>query len=80
MVIWIAEMSFRDVIKRRRFELGLTQEEVALRMGKKTYHYVYKVESGVIKDPGARSIKKFADALEMDASVLIDALFRNNHK
>lgn len=65
---------FRDNMKRRRTELGLTQRELAARMSgkKEKVHvpYISDLENGV-KMPGLATLAKLAEALETSPFVLI---------
>jgi transcriptional regulator with XRE-family HTH domain len=58
-------------IMQRRKELGLTQEELAIRMGYKTKSAINKIELG-INDVSQTKIVKFAEALSTNVSYLMD--------
>jgi transcriptional regulator with XRE-family HTH domain len=57
------------VIRRRRTELGLSQEDVAHAMGVATRHY-QKLEAGEL-NPTFMTLLKAAEALEIDPSALL---------
>lgn len=57
-------------IKKRRLDLNLTQEDLALRMGYKSKAAICKVEGGEDNITSDR-IRKFADALETTPSYLM---------
>ena len=58
-------------IMERRQQLGLTQEELAFRMGYKTKSAINKIELG-INDVSQSKVMKFAEALHTSVSYLID--------
>jgi transcriptional regulator with XRE-family HTH domain len=60
---------FREFIRERRKELGLTQAELAKR-ARIGQPYVSKIESGVIRLPSTFTIESLAKALEMDIEEL----------
>lgn len=55
----------------RRQQLGLTQEELAFRMGYKTKSAINKIELG-INDVSQSKVVKFAEALHTSIAYLID--------
>ena len=57
-------------IRKRRIELGLTQEELANRMGYTSKSTINKIEQGVNDIPQSK-IEKFADCLDTSPSVLM---------
>lgn len=57
-------------IMERRKEIGLTQEELAFRMGYKTKSAINKIELG-INDVSQSKVKKFAEALQTSPSYLM---------
>lgn len=59
-----------DRIKMRRLELGLTQEELAKRMGYKSKSTINKVEAG-INDVNMSTTKRYAKALETTVAYLM---------
>ena len=63
-------MSIGANIKRRREQLGLTQEELAIKMGYKSKSTINKVELG-INDVPQRKIVAFAEALVTDVNYLM---------
>jgi transcriptional regulator with XRE-family HTH domain len=58
-------MLIGQVIRTRRKSLGMTQEDLADRIGK-DQNYVSFVETGRIKRPGREVLRAFVDALELD--------------
>ena len=63
-------MSIGANIKRRREQLGLTQEELAIKVGYKSKSTINKVELG-INDVPQRKIVAFAEALVTDVNYLM---------
>jgi transcriptional regulator with XRE-family HTH domain len=61
--------AFRSNLRRQRSALGLSQEEVAERLGIATRHY-QKIESGELNVTIA-TLCKVADALRSDAATLL---------
>ena len=55
----------------RRQQLGLTQEELAFRMGYKTKSAINKIELG-INDVSQSKVVKFAEALQTSVAYLMD--------
>ena len=68
-----------DRIRQRRLELGLTQLDLAKRMGYKSKSTINKVENG-INDVNQSTIVKYAKALETTVAYLMgwDNLETNN--
>lgn len=64
------KMSIGLNIKKRREQLGLTQEQLAKKMGYKSKSTINKVELG-INDVPQRNIIKFAHALNVDVNYLM---------
>ncbi len=64
-------MDFKDKIKKRRLELGLTLEDIAKLVGV-TAPTIQRYESGEIKNVGKDKIKDLADALNLSPSYLMD--------
>lgn len=58
-------------IMERRQQLGLTQEELAFRMGYKTKSAINKIELG-INDVSQSKVVKFAEALNTSIAYLMD--------
>ena len=58
-------------IKARREELGLTQEQLATRLGYKSKSTINKIEMNK-NDVTTSNIQRFADALEIDVMELMD--------
>ena len=63
-------METREVIKSRREELGLSQTELALRVGYKDKSTIAKIESGQRGFP-VNKVKTFAKALQLQPVDLI---------
>ena len=63
-------MSVGANIRRRRFELKMSQQELADRMGYKTRSTIAKIESGE-NDVSQKKLQRFADVLETTAEALI---------
>ena len=64
-------------IRKRRLELGLTQEELAKRMGYKHKSSINKIELNV-NDVNQTKLQKFAKALECDPNDLLDNVPHND--
>lgn len=64
-------MEFKDKIKNRRLELGLTLEEVAKAAGLSA-PTIQRYESGEIKNVRKDKIKALADALQLTPTYLMD--------
>lgn len=54
-----------DLLKEIRISKGLSQIDVAEKMGMKTNGYVSDVEKGRYEEPDERTLKKYAQALEL---------------
>lgn len=63
-------MKTGDRVKQRRIELGLTQEELAIRMGNKSRASISTIENNR-DDLTTTRIKKLADALECTPAYLM---------
>ena len=61
--------SFGDAIRKRRGQLGLSQEKLAFRCGSHR-NYIGEIERGE-KSPSLHIIFALAEALEMEASALV---------
>lgn len=59
-----------DKIKNYRTQLGLTQEELAIK-AKIPYTTLIKIESGQVKNPTVRTLKKIATALDITVDNLL---------
>lgn len=68
-------MSVGDNIKRRRYELKMSQQELADAMGYKTRSTIAKIESGE-NDVSQRKLQKFAQVLETTPEALIGGYAR----
>lgn len=62
-------MTIGDRIKQRRIELGMTQEDLALKLGYKSRSSVNKVE--LASDVTLKTIRAYAKALDVDAAYLM---------
>lgn len=60
-----------NIIKQRRLELGMTQEELAHKLGYKSKSSINKIEIGVT-DVSRSKIKDFAEALDCDPLIFIE--------
>jgi transcriptional regulator with XRE-family HTH domain len=65
-------MSLGQLIRERRAELGMTQEELAERIGK-GQNYLSHVERGRIQRPGREIMRAIADALDLPMVDLVVA-------
>lgn len=63
-------MSIGDSIKKRRFELRMSQQELADAMGYKTRSTIAKIESGE-NDVSHKKLQKFAQALDTTPEALV---------
>lgn len=63
-------MSVATNIKKRRYELRMSQQELADRMGYKTRSTIAKIESGE-NDVSQRKLRKFAEVLDTTVEALI---------
>ena len=61
---------FREAIRRRRLELGISQKELAQRVGYKSASTIIRIERGDLASPVSK-LEDFAKALETDSSNLI---------
>lgn len=59
-----------EKIRNRRTELGLTQEQLAIKAGI-PYTTLSKIENELVKNPTINALKKIADALEVSVDYLI---------
>lgn len=64
-------MSIGDKIKERRLQLGLSQEELAKRMGYKDRSTINKIEAG-INDVTQSKVKQFAEVLGVSIAYLME--------
>lgn len=62
-------MSLRDM----RTQSGLTQDELAAKSGL-SQTQISKLESGEIRNPGMRTLRKLADALGVSLGAVISAV------
>lgn len=63
-------MEMKEIIRKRRSELGLTLEEVALRVGV-SRATVQRWEKGVLQNPGRDKIAALAAALQVSPEYLL---------
>lgn len=66
-----------DKVKQRRQELGLTQEELAHKMGYKSKSTINKIEKNV-HDVSQSNLLKLASVLECHPSYFIDVEIKHN--
>lgn len=66
----IADMNIGNRIKNRRIELGMTQQELAVKMGFKTRSHISLLEQGDRNIPISK-IEKLANALEVSPEYLM---------
>ena len=66
-------------IRKRRIELKMTQEELAIRVGYKSKSAINKIEQGV-NDVQQSKIEQFANALNTSPSVLMGWIDENTGK
>lgn len=59
-----------DRIRERRMQLGLSQEDLAIKMGYKSRSTINKIESGAV-DIARNKIEKFAEALNTTPACLM---------
>jgi transcriptional regulator with XRE-family HTH domain len=69
-------MNFGQKLRKLRVERGLTQQELAERLGYKTNSYISDVERGHFI-PSGEKLKKIAKALEVPFKVLEDMLLES---
>lgn len=65
--------AFGPVLRRLRFEKGLSQEELAERMGMASHAHISRLESGR-KQPTLEMLFRFADALGVEAWEIVKAM------
>ena len=70
MILNIQIELFREAIRRRRLELGISQKELAQRVGYKSASTISRIERGDLESPVSK-LEDFAKALETDSSNLI---------
>lgn len=71
-------MEFKDKIKKKRIELGLTLEEIA-KMVKVSAPTIQRYESGTIKNLRRDKIKRLSDALKVTPAYLMGWEEVENH-
>lgn len=69
-------MSIGINIRKRRFELGMTQQELAQRLGYKTRSTIAKIESGE-NDITQKKLQRFAEALDTTTEQLITGQYES---
>lgn len=70
-------MSIGANIKKRRYELKMSQQDLATAMGYKTRSTIAKIESGE-NDVSQKKLQKFASVLDTTAEALISSYFNSN--
>jgi transcriptional regulator with XRE-family HTH domain len=73
---FIGDMNFGRKLRQLRIQKGLTQQELAERLGYKTNSYISDVESGHFI-PSKEKLKKIARALDVPFKVLEDMLLES---
>ena len=76
LISFIGDMNFGQKLRRLRIEKGLTQQQLADRLGYKTNSYISDVESGHFI-PSREKLKKIARALDVPFKVLEDMLLES---
>jgi transcriptional regulator with XRE-family HTH domain len=76
LISFIGDMNFGQKLRQLRIEKGLTQQELAERLGYKTNSYISDVESGHFI-PSKEKLKKIARALDVSFKVLEDMLLES---
>jgi transcriptional regulator with XRE-family HTH domain len=76
LISFIGDMTFGQKLRRLRIEKGLTQQQLAERLGYKTNSYISDVESGHFI-PSRDKLKKIARALGVPFKVLDDMLLES---
>jgi len=71
LISFIDDMNFGQKLKQLRIREGLTQQELAVRLGYKTNSYISDVESGHFI-PSRDKLKEIARALDVPFKVLED--------
>jgi len=66
------EMSFGEYLRELRLEKGLSQRELAERVGV-TFPYISKIENNNLAAPSEKILEKIASNLEVDPDILIVA-------
>jgi transcriptional regulator with XRE-family HTH domain len=72
----IDDMNFGQKLRQLRIQKGLTQQELAERLGYKTNSYISDVESGHFI-PSREKLRKIAKALDVPFKVLEDMLLES---
>ena len=62
--------TFGEIIRSRRIELGMTQEELAHKLGYRSRTTISRIEDGS-RDVPQKSVRHIAQALDMDPAALI---------
>jgi len=70
---------FGAVLRRLRFEKGLSQEVLAERVGMASHAHLCRLESGR-KQPSVEMLFRLADALEVLASAIISEMEKERHR
>jgi transcriptional regulator with XRE-family HTH domain len=73
---FIGDMNFGQKLRQLRIQKGLTQQELAERLGYKTNSYISDVESGHFI-PSKDKLRKIARALDVPFKVLEDMLLES---
>jgi len=76
IISFIGDMNFGQKLRQLRIEKGLTQQQLAERLGYKTNSYISDVESGHFI-PSREKLKRIARALDVPFKVLEDMLLES---
>jgi transcriptional regulator with XRE-family HTH domain len=76
LISFIGDMNFGQKLRQLRMEKGLTQQQLAERLGYKTNSYISDVESGHFI-PSRNKLRKIARALDVPFRVLEDMLLES---
>lgn len=66
-------MTFGKIVRKYRKELDMTQGELAKKLGYADHTAISQIERG-LKDIPRPKVTKFAEVLEIDPAILLDAL------
>lgn len=67
-----------DIIRQRRIELGLTQEQLAQKLGYKGKSAINKIELNK-NDVNQKTLKRFSEALDVPPSYFIEDVVHEAH-
>ena len=72
-------LEFGVVLRRLRFEKGLSQEALAERVGMASHAHLSRLESGH-KQPTVEMLFRLAEALEVEATAIIAEMEKERHR